>query len=497
MSGTSRSLLTRRSLLAGLATSVATGVAARAPDVSERPVPRGTVPKPPAPPSSADIVAKSGLGGTVGYAVCDAETGGVLDSRLGDRLLPPASTLKAVTAIYAIDRLGPSFRFRTEVLGTAPVVDGRLDGDLILKGGGDPTLDTDRLAELAIALREGGLREVTGRFLYYPGETPTGNRIDDEQPEHVGYNPAFGGLNLNFNRVHFKWVREGDDYAISMQARGLRFSPSTSVAQMAIVDRKSPVYDYWASRDRDVWSVARGALGSEGARWLPVRFPAVYAADVFRTLARSNGLVLKSPERIDILPGAAPIVVSESDHLVPMLVDMLKYSTNLTAEMAGLSASLSYGAPVSGLAGSGGRMASWAMENFGATGLRFKDHSGLGYDSAITPLGMTRILSANDGIDVLLKRFDLTLGKSDPSPQGVTVRAKTGTLNFVSSLAGFLETPGGRKLTFAILTADVPRRDAIPLAERERPRGAKSWSNRSRSLQKSLLRSWAARFDVS
>ena len=486
----------RRHVLAGLASVIGTGAYARAPETSERPIPRGGQRRPVSRTASEDLVRAANLGGDVGFVVSDAETGEILEARQPDKLLPPASTLKAVTTIYAIDRLGPSFRFRTEVLAAGKLENGRLKGDLILKGGGDPTLDTDRLADLAVALRETGLREVTGRFLVHDGGLPSGSRIDDEQPDHVGYNPAFGGLNLNFNRVHFEWERAGDGYDVTMQARGLRFSPATSVAQMSIVDRKAPVYDYWTTRDKDIWSVARGALGNNGARWLPVRYPALYAGDVFRTLARSNGIVLRTAERIEDLPVAVPVVQTESDHLVPVLVDMMRYSTNLTAEMAGLSASVSNGVPVADLLGSGSRMAGWAMEKFGAEGLRFRDHSGLGYGSAISPMGMVQILGANSGVDVLMKPFGLGLDKSTPAPVGVEVRAKTGTLNFVSSLAGFVSTRGGRKLCFTILTADTERRDAIPPEQRERPAGAKGWANRSRRLQKDLLRGWADRFDA-
>lgn len=496
MSGRSFRAMSRRHVLAGMASTIGTGVFARAPDTSERPLPRGGVPKSVSLAGSESLVRSANLNGDVGFVVCDVKTGDVLEARLADKLLPPASTLKAVTAIYAIDRLGPSFRFRTEVLAAGTLANGRLEGDLILKGGGDPTLDTDRLADLAVALRESGLREVTGRFLVCPGELPSGDRIDDDQPDHVGYNPAFGGLNLNFNRVHFEWERAGDGYDVTMQARGLRFSPATNVAQMSIVDRKAPVYDYWTTREKDIWSVARGALGSNGARWLPVRYPALYAGDVFRTLARSNGIVLRSAERIETLPEAETIVSTESDHLVPLLVDMLKYSTNLTAEMAGLSASVVNGVPVADLLGSGSRMAGWATERFGAEGLKFRDHSGLGYGSAVSPVGMVRILRANAGIGVLMKPFSLSLDEARPAPDGVEVRAKTGTLNFVSSLAGFVTTPGGRELCFAIFTADTERRDAIPPDQRERPAGAKGWSNRSRRLQKELLRGWAERFDA-
>ena len=144
--------------------------------------------------------------------------------------------------------------------------------------------------------------------------------------------------------------------------------------------------------------------------------------------------------------------------------------------------------PVADIAASGARMSTWALENFGATGLRLEDHSGLGYGSSISALGMTRILRANAGIEVLLKDVEMN------APKGVRARAKTGTLNFVSSLAGFIDTRTGRKLCFAIFTADQERRDGIPPEQQENPPGARAWARRSRGLQKELILNWAERF---
>lgn len=487
--------ITRRFLLAGLASGAGRIAFAEAPTVTERPRPRGVAAPPVVRVSRSEaLVAKAKLGGQVGFAVVDAETGEVLEAREGGTPMPPASTLKVVTALYAIDRLKTDYRFRTEVLATGTRTGGRIDGDLVLAGGGDPTLDTDRLADLAKLLREAGVTEVAGRFLVWPGALPRGDRIDGEQPEVVSYNPAFGGMNLNFNRVHFQWQRRQDDYEITMHARAQRFSPSTSVAHMSIVDRKAPIFDYHMGQRRDSWSVSREALGKDGARWLPVRFPALYAADVFRTLARSNGIVLGEPEEVDARPGGQALAFVESEPLLPVLRDMLAYSTNLTAEVSGLTASLAEGRPVSGLAESGARMGGWAMAKFGVTGARFIDHSGLGYGSEISPIHMTRVLSANPGLEPLLKSVNLALDKSNPAPAGVTANAKTGTLNFVSSLAGYVRASGGRRLCFAIMTADTERRDAIPPEERERPPGAKGWSSRSRQLQKELIREWISVF---
>lgn len=489
--------LTRRKLLAGVLSTAGSSVLAGAPTATDRPLPRGAPPPPapvapPVPTRSEKIVKAAGLGGEVGFAVADAKTGQILETRIGQTALPPASTLKVVTALYALDKLGTDHRFLTQILATGPLKGGRIEGDLILAGHGDPTLDTDRLAELAKQLREAGVTEVSGRFLLAADALPRGDRIDHEQPDHVSYNPAFGGLNLNFNRVHFQWEKKQDDFRITMHARGRNFSPATSVAYMGIIDRKAPVFQYRKGRDRDKWTVAEWALGKDGARWLPVRFPAIYAGDVFRTLARSNGIVLKPAEMATDLTSAEPVVQVESDELAPMLQRMLKYSTNLTAEVSGMTASQK-DREIDSLTASGRRMASWATAKFGATGLTFRDHSGLGYASGIAPEQMVRILGANRGIAPLLKTINLSTDKKTLAPKGVLVRAKTGTLNFVSSLAGFVTVPGGRDLAFAIFTADTARRDAIPPAERERPPGSKSWARRSRRMQKELIREWAKR----
>lgn len=467
---------------------------ARAPETSVRPLPRGGTPVAAAPKklvSQAErLITKANLGGQVGYAVADTQTGEVLEARLGKTFLPPASTLKSVTALYALDRLGPGYRFKTRVMATGPLRAGKLEGDLVLVGGGDPTLDTDTLAELAIILREAGVREVAGAFLVYAEALPRGDRIDRYQPEHVSYNPSYGGLNLNFNRVHFEWRKTQDDYEVTMQARAVKFRPGTNVSSMLIVDRRSPVFDHWSSEARDNWSVARRALGKEGARWLPVRFPALYTADVFRTLARSNGIVLKPANVTGVLPEGTVLAEIESDPLQPVLHGMMKYSTNLTAEVAGLAASSIEGR-VASLETSAREMARFARAQ-GAGFVMFKDHSGLNYDSAITPEDMVRVLSARTAIRPLMKPVNLSLDRSRPAPKDVAVLAKTGTLNFVSALAGYIATPK-RSLTFAFFSADTERRDAIPPVERERPPGTTNWSRRSRQLQKELIRDWAAR----
>lgn len=478
----------RAALLCALA--AASPALARAPMSAERPLPRGTKP---APELGETIARRAGLSGRVGFVVADTATGEVLDTLAPDVAMPPASTLKAVTSLYALDKLGPDWRFRTSLVATGPVEGGIVQGDLCLVGSGDPTMDTDRLLILARALKARGITGVSGRFTVWDDILPDIERIDAGQPEQVGYNPALGGVNLNFNRVHFSWKRDGDGYDIEMLARGKYANPSASrIAQMSLSDRKTPVYDYHGNvAGRDRWSVAQGALGNEGSRWLPVREPSLYGGSVFRTLAQEEGVRLPTVTLVDEMPQGDRIVSVSGRALKDVLRGMMRYSTNLTAEVAGLTSSRVWGGPVADLAASGARMTSWAKARYGIENARFRDHSGLGYGSEIAPADMVKMLLADPSVRPIMKGVDLALDKSRPAPPGVSVVAKTGTLNFVSTLAGYVATASGRDLTFAILTADTERRDAIPPAERERPAGGKTWARRSRSLQKQLLRNWA------
>ena len=493
--------LTRRALLAQGMATLATAAAAEPPLAALRPEARpGTGPpgrpdkRPRARPGPETFVTDARLGGNVAFVLADAESGRVLQSRQAATPLPPASVVKSLTALYALDVLGPDHRFRTRIMTTEPVVDGITEGDLILAGGGDPVLDTDGLAELAARLKAAGLREVRGRFLVWGGALPELDQIDPTQMAHLGYNPSISGLNLNFNRVHFQWRREGDDYAVTMDARSATLRPEVQVARMRIVDREGPVYTYEDGGDFDDWTVARWALGGDGARWLPVRRPALYAGEVFRTLARSHGIVLDAPEHVTDRPEGAEIAGLDSLPLSEIVRDMLRYSTNLTAETIGLAATAARGVAPAELAASAAIMGDWLALTFGAAP-ELVDHSGLGDTSRITAADMVRILTsetARSRLPALLKPLTLRDAEGRPlNDPPAEILAKTGTLYFVSCLSGYLRGRSGQDLAFTILTANLDRREALAGSLDERPPGAAAWTGRSRWMQQRLLQHWS------
>ncbi len=487
-------VFSRRLFLASALCALAGRAQAGAPSVSLRPQirPEG-LGKITAPDIDA-LIAEARLGGDVGFAVINPATGKTLEARDAALGLPPASVTKALTALYALDALGGAHRFETRLVTTGQVRDGVLDGDLVLDGGGDPMLDTDALADMADRLRAAGIRRVEGKFLTYSGDIPFTRVLDPGQPEHVGYNPTLSGLTLNFNRVHFGWERRGQDYSLMMDARSARHRPGVNVARIYVADRRAPVYTYRDGGDHDSWTVARSALGNGGSRWLPVRRPEAYAAEVFAHFARAQGIELRHQGQIDTPPGGKVLVRRASPPLTEILRAMLKYSNNLIAELVGLAATRQRQGRPADVATSARAMSLWARETLGMTDVRLADHSGLSEASRMTAHGMAHALARAHGdaaLAPILKPFamrDDAGGNAGGAP--VTVLAKTGTLYFVSSLAGYATGADGRDLAFAILTANLDLRAKIDSRQEARPPGSVGWNRRSRLLQQNLIARW-------
>ena len=486
--------VSRRWMLGAMLAGMSVPALADAPLTSIRPLRRGAVAKPDVPEAQALIEAAK-LGGAIGFVVADAATGRVLESSAPTTPMPPASVAKAMTALFALEKLGSSFQFKTQVVATGPLIAGRVEGDLVLVGSGDPTLSTDHFGDMVARLAARGVQSVAGRFLVYGGALPSIDQISADQPDYVGYNPAIGGLNLNFNRVNFEWKRVAGDYSVTMDARGERFMPFVDMARMKITARDTPLFTYERGEAVDRWTVASAALGHGGSRWMPVRHPAVYAGEVFRTLAAGQGVALPLATVVADVPTGTLLVENRSDPLDAILRDMLKFSTNLTAEVLGLASSGANGLAPSALA-----MSNWAKAAY-AIDAQYVDHSGLNGTSRISAGDMVRALVGARGNPngAVLRSVLRDVGMRDAAGKvieghAVRVLAKSGTLNFVSGLAGYIAPPRGRELAFAIFAADTARRDKLAEAEREQPEGGEAWTKRARRLQGQLISRWAGAY---
>jgi D-alanyl-D-alanine carboxypeptidase/D-alanyl-D-alanine-endopeptidase (penicillin-binding protein 4) len=442
--------------------------------------------------------------GISGWMVIDLDSGEVVDQYQADIAFAPASVAKLPTTLYALERLGPEHRFETTVA-IAGRIDGQtLQGDLVLIGGGDPELDTDDLLPLVTQCIERGFRHITGHFLVDGSVWPQFAEIDAGQPVDAAYNPSVSGLNLNFNRVRLKWDARGQTRVMRVSAKANRLDPDVAGVRVVLASLPgAPVFSHALEGRAEIWRMNQSGFRGEGARWLPVRQPELYGGEVFKALAETYGIKL-DPAHLGQAPeGAQVIARHQSRPLLPMLKSMLRYSTNLTAEMTGLAASRAGGAQPATLAASAAEMNAWAagVAGFppGDPGFRLANHSGLTADSRVSPRRLVELLVAiarrppttgeaaariPGGITYLLRDYNVAVRTVKLDYANLDIAAKTGTMDYVRGLAGYIATPSGRRLAFAIFSNDLARR--TPGTERI----DKRWMAQAREFERALIRNW-------
>ncbi|MEM9140583.1 MAG: D-alanyl-D-alanine carboxypeptidase/D-alanyl-D-alanine-endopeptidase [Pseudomonadota bacterium] len=461
------------------------------------------------PMSSAEIRAQSGLSGTSGWMVIDLDTGEVLDQRAGAEPFVPASVAKLPTAAFALDALGADFRFETRLLATGKPANGRLSGDLVLSGGGDPELSNEALAPLANALKRRGINSISGGFFVDGTALPQLRQIEPSQHDYASYNPAISGLNLNFNRVHLLWDARNGKKNLVVQAESERLTRQVDGVRVAVASQPGqPLFSLTGQGGNEVWQMSREAFRGRAARWLPVKRPEAVAGEVFRTLAGESGVNLGPPQLADTRREGTVLASHLSRPLSEIVRDMLKYSTNLTAEVTGVAATRSIGLKVGTLKESAAVMNAWAASVGGFRpmdpGFKFANHSGLSLEGRVSPERMCQFLAAlgrrapqaglghgrlPGGIAWYLKPYNVRDEGTAIDYDRLEVTAKTGTMNFVRGLAGYIATPGGKRLAFAVFSNDLERRGASS------QRINKGWMNRARRLERALIRNWVLMAD--
>ncbi len=466
---------------------------------------------------SAALIAKQGLpAGDVGYLVFDLSDGSILAEQNADNFYIPASLQKVPTMLYGLVRLGPWHRFSTRLLAQGQIANGRLVGDLYLKGGGDPFLANEDLLELISQLHAAGVREVTGRFLYDESALPSMTEINPTQPRAVSYNPGLSALNLNFNVLELAWALEPKTGTLAAAGLTSR-SEATEVTANSVSISMLP-----ASRGKSVPYLP--SIGPEGESWhlspelpkkgqarVPVKLPALNAAQIFRKLALMQGISLPVPQAGIAPPSSRPLGEHQSVPLVEAVRLILRYSNNLSAEIVALLASRHGQAPIASLQESGLRIANWLRQRVPQgdwRGLMLANGSGLSSLSRITARQMATILFYGyslhrQGLDVpglmAKPRWRKTLGKLQKKHgKHLTVRGKTGTIYFSRAYAGYLDSKAGRRIGFALFISDLGQRQrydqALNVDHIVVPAGADGWMKRAKTLERELVSLWLVSF---
>ena len=381
----------------------------------------------------------------------------------------PASTMKIVTTLVALDVLGPSYRWPTDIYALGEVADGRLDGDLLIKGYGDPYLVTEHVWQMLRRIRQAGIREVSGDLLlddsyfdvasYDPGEF-------DSQPLRA-YNVAPNALLMNFKVVRY-WFEP--DHA----ANAVRVTLDPALENLHLENRLTLANGSCRGYRRGISITPNEALDTmifEG------RFPngcRLYAMDrtalshgafaygLFASLWQESGGVLEGSWRKAIAPETDDALVSvSSPPLIEIIAFVNKHSNNVMARqlLYTLSAE-TLGAPGTEQGGLQVVRDWLARELPAVDSVRLDNGAGLSRETRINARDFASILryawqqpympefssslalSGHDG--TLRERFD------DNNLTG-QAHLKTGSLDHVAAIAGYMQSFSGRRFALVML----------------------------------------------
>jgi D-alanyl-D-alanine carboxypeptidase/D-alanyl-D-alanine-endopeptidase (penicillin-binding protein 4) len=347
------------------------------------------------------------------------ERGRTVIARAADRPMIPASTLKLVTALAAIDRWGLGHRFHTDFYRDR-------EGWLWVKGSGDPYIvseDLDRVAAALAAARIGEVRGIgTDDSLYAPGLDIPGRSATDNP-----YDAPLSALAVNFNTVHLQRTRDGVRSAepqtpLTPLARELGQGLRPGTHRVNLVDRRSATR-YFAELLAAKLRAAGLTVGDE----------------------HREGRIAKEVERV--------YRYESSRDLGTVLASMLEYSNNFVANGLFLRlADTGDGHPLT-LEAAQRAMAGWVDRTFGWKGYRIEEGAGLSRGNRI---------SARQLLEVL-HRFAAHRHLLEEQQPGV--RAKTGTLTGVSCYAGYVARNGGWEPFSLLINRSVPYGLRLEVAE--------------------------------
>ncbi|MFZ0738680.1 MAG: D-alanyl-D-alanine carboxypeptidase/D-alanyl-D-alanine-endopeptidase [Candidatus Acidiferrales bacterium] len=452
-----------------------------------------------------------------GILVTDADTGETLYERNADEFFTPASNAKLFTTAFALAALGPDYRFRTTIETSSAVDDdGRLHGDLVLVGRGDPDLSNrvfpfaqkaERdgpaekvIAELADAVVAKGVKQIDGNIVaddsYFPYDPyPEGWTVGDL---YFGFGAPISAIALDDNTLTITaqpGVRLDDPALITVEpwagyetfGHEITTGPSASKPQFSVVREPGPKPIF-----------LRGTIPLGGA---PVKIdialeePAEYTADLLKRLLEARGVRIAGdaraqhgppPEReADATTAIVPVVtrpptgtdapVVLAEHISLPLIESIrllnKTSQNLHAEL--ILRTVAREKAGVGTTDAGVEIERNFLESIGiAPGdTSLVDGSGLSRQNLVTPRATLQLLAyaerqpwAQSFLSTLpIAGQDGTLeDRMKNTPAAGRVHAKTGSLEHVRAITGYATTVPGAHLNFSIFTNNNPQlpRDA-------------------------------------
>ncbi len=430
------------------------------------------------------------------FAVIDIESGKIVHSHHPDQKMILASVSKVFSYFFALNVLGPEYRFETKLFYTGKIEKGVLKGDLILEGGGDPYLGAPHLLAMAHELKLKGINKVEGKFLVDGSALQEIESVSTlgltDQPD----NPSISGLNAEFNRYEI-WSKKSLVYPpvdnlvinrVNRSAYGLRFG----------FDKIAENKEYWNQHLREY-------IPSIEA--IPTKDSALYTGNYFKLLSERLGLSLPSPEKGKRGEKAKTLYIHKSIPLERLAELGLEFSNNLMAESILMTAAKKINTLPQDSKISARTMVEWYKKKFPEIkwdDIQLINGSGLTVFNLISAKNMALFMRAIYREKIGNRSFMSYLSINGHNggirrrlnhPQyAFKLFGKTGSLYFVNNLSGVLIGNSGKMYSYAFFTTHHNHRGILsgddPKQKKFLRRKSGEWNNLSTNAMDALLSAW-------
>jgi D-alanyl-D-alanine carboxypeptidase/D-alanyl-D-alanine-endopeptidase (penicillin-binding protein 4) len=396
-----------------------------------------------------------------------------------NRARSPASVMKLVTTFAALEILRPGYRWRTKAYLGGPLVDGELRGDLILKGDGDPKITVEQWQAFIDDLYAKGVHAIDGRLVLdrsrfaLPPYDPAAFDGAPDKPYNVGPD----ALLVNFKSLKVTLAPDGNAGAISLRADPpldavALHAPAPSDGACGHGEGASPRVEDRGDRADILFAAPYPRSCGEREWWVAALDHPHYVHAMFASFFRAIGGRFDGSYAEGRAPQTPPFAVLESPPLADIVRDVNKRSNNVMARQLFLTlAAATSPLPATPEKAQHAVMRWMHARKLAMPGLVIENGSGLSRRERTSAIGMNRLLIAADRSDVR-EEFERSLAVAaldgtvehrfrDDAVAG-QAQLKTGTLEGVRAIAGYVTDARGRRFTVVAIVNDANAARARP-----------------------------------
>ena len=382
----------------------------------------------------------------------------------------PASVMKLVTTNAALDLLGPAYRWHTEIYTDGSVNNGVLNGNLIIKGYGDPSLNEAEMRRLLVSLQQAGIKEIRGNLVldksYFA--TTVGSRVTFDAETYRAYNAMPSALLVNSRATSFKFQTLAGRASVVQEVAvpEIKIINQLKLTQADCVDWRNQ-FKYVVKAEKDIATITfiGNYSANCGEKYLELSLfdDNQYAYFIFRKLWQELGGSFHGTwqSQVAMPVSAVKLLSQDSKPLADVLRDVNKYSNNLMARQLLLTiAAEKNGIPATEALGEQAIRAWLLSKQMVFTEMVIENGSGLSrlerisaqhlgdllisaYHSPVMPEFMSSLPVL--GVDgTVIKRLK-------DSPALGRAHLKTGSIDGVSSIAGYVLDPTNKRWAMVFL----------------------------------------------